>query len=185
MQKQENYFNYIYQIVGEDLRPNPSEIFQTPDVYLIIDKPLQIIWIWAGSKSRLFHRYIAANWAGKLKGRKEYTHFKYEVIKQDREPKSFRYIMDEINNKGNYNYPGESRGIPEGDSQVVANLDIEPPIITPQVLPEVRPKGISKIEKSKLKTLLGEIKEIHSHVKYSIQHVEKRIEEIEKIIKKL
>ncbi|MBN1801039.1 MAG: hypothetical protein JW891_05990 [Candidatus Lokiarchaeota archaeon] len=185
MQKQENYFNYVYQIVGEELRPNPSEIFQTPHVYLIIDKPLQIIWIWAGSKSRLFHRYIAANWAGKLKGKKEYTQYKYEVIKQDREPKSFRYIMDEINNRGNYNYPGESRGMPEGDSQVVASLDIESPLTPHQIVPDVISKGVSNIDKSKLKTLLGEIKEIHSHVKYSIQHVEKRIEEIERIIKKL
>ena len=75
-QQQDNYFDYVFQIVGENLKPNPQRLFETPQVYLFIDKPLKIIWIWAGTKSRLFHRYIAANWAGKLKGRKDFR-FKF------------------------------------------------------------------------------------------------------------
>ncbi|MFX1383870.1 MAG: hypothetical protein ACFFBP_15650 [Promethearchaeota archaeon] len=186
---QENYYDLIFQIVGENIKPNPQEIFKTPNVYLLIDKPLQIIWIWAGSKSRLFHRYIAANWAGKLKSRKEYNQFKYEVIKEDREPKAFRYIMDEIKSGSSYSYPGESREIGELESVEIspsisssstqrANINvISKPLISKPV--------ISKEERTKLKTLLSEIKEIHSHVRYSINHIEKRIEEIERIIKKI
>ncbi|MFX1237167.1 MAG: hypothetical protein ACFE8P_05540, partial [Promethearchaeota archaeon] len=179
-----NYFDYVFQIVGEELRPNPSEIFLTPKVYLIIDKSLKIIWIWAGSKSRLFHRYIAANWAGKLKGRKEYNQFKYEVIKQDREPKTFRYIVNEIKNRGNYSYPGESRDLKE---ELPKSTDSTQVIHSgaPQIVSEKITRSISALERSKLKSLLAEVKEIHSHVKYSIQHIEKRIEEIEKIVNKI
>ena len=39
MQQQDNYFDYIFQIVGENLKPNPLKLFETPQVYLFIDKP--------------------------------------------------------------------------------------------------------------------------------------------------
>jgi len=185
-QEQDSYFDYIFQIVGENLKSNPQKLFETPQVYLFIDKPLKIIWIWAGTKSRLFHRYIAANWAGKLKGRKEYTNFKYEVIKQGREPKSFTPIMNEINVGGNFNYPGESRG------SDISSVSIEPVLereITPSpsipTISSYKPKTeIPRSERTKLNALIAEIKEINSHVKYSIEHIENRIQQIEEIIKK-
>ena len=37
----------------------------------------------------------------------------------------------------------------------------------------------------KINTILKEIKEVHSHVKYSIQHIDKRINEIENLLKNL
>ena len=195
-QQQDSYFDYVFQIVGENLKPNPSRLFETPQVYLFIDKPLKIIWIWAGTKSRLFHRYIAANWAGKLKGRKDFQDFKYEVIKEGREPKSFTHIMNEINNGGHFNYPGESRASGEIDT----SLTTAPIIETPSPVRSTSYQSTSTQESSfstyeikaaiprnervKLNALIAEIKEINSNVKYSIEHIENRIKQIEQIIKK-
>ena len=195
MQQQENYFDYIFQIVGENLKPKPQKLFETPQVYLFIDKPLKIIWIWAGTKSRLFHRYIAANWAGKLKGRKDFQNFKYEVIKQGREPKSFTHIMNEINTGGNFNYPGESRSsgeievdlepasVVEISASPVKSTSNQPPIVQEDTFSSYRTE-IPRSERVKLNALIAEIKEINSHVKYSIEHVENRLKQIEQIIKK-
>ncbi len=188
----ENYYDFIFQIVGEDIRSHPSEIFNTPNVYLLIDKPMEIIWIWAGSKSRLFHRYIAANWAGKLKSRKEYNQFKYEVIKEDREPNAFRYIMDEIKSGANYSYPGESRAMGELEESGDVGVATSPlPLSSEQIPSNIRAQShvtipsISKEDKVLLNTLVSEIKEIHSHIKYSINHIEKRIDQIDRIMKKI
>jgi len=186
MQQQENYFDFIFLIQGENLKPNPPKLFETPDVYLLIDKPLKIIWIWAGTKSRLFHRYIAANWAGKLKGRKEYTNFKYEVIKQGREPKSFTHIMNEINTGGNYNYPGESRSLEKISTSLKPAPIIQATPSLVRTIPsqyETKP-AIPRTERDKLNALIIEIKEINSHVKYSIEHIENRLKQIEQIIKR-
>ena len=197
-QQQDNYFDYVFQIVGENLQPNPQKLFETPQVYLFIDKGLKIIWIWAGTKSRLFHRYIAANWAGKLKGRKGYKDFKYEVIKEGREPKSFIHIMKEINNGGTFNYPGESRNLGEVDTKTTAPPIIETPSssslnTTSYQQPSPQSSRLSSYEtkmkiprgeRVKLNSLIAEIREINSHVKYSIQHIENRIKQIEQIIKR-
>ena len=196
-QQQDNYFDYVFQIVGENLKPNPQKLFETPQVYLFIDKPLKIIWIWAGTKSRLFHRYIAANWAGKLKGRKDYQDYKYEVIKEGREPRSFTHIMNEINNGGHFNYPGESRN----SGEIGASTKIAPIVETstsPVSTNSYKQSSIQedsfstyetgakipRSERVKLNALIAEIKEINSHVKYSIEHIENRIKQIEQIIKK-
>ena len=94
-----SYYDYIYHIVGETLSKAPDQLFGDDGVYLIVDKKLKLIWIWAGRNSRLFHRYIAANWAGKLKGKREYYKFKYEIIKQNNEPEAFKTIIKEIKKK--------------------------------------------------------------------------------------
>ncbi|MHA1526765.1 MAG: hypothetical protein ACTSQD_07025, partial [Promethearchaeota archaeon] len=105
-----NYTDYIYQISGEKLLHRPGKFFDPWGVYLIIDKNLEMIWIWAGKHSRLFHRYMAASWAGKLKLRKRFYRFKHEVIKQDREPQEFIIIISEIDDgKSSLKYPGHSR----------------------------------------------------------------------------
>jgi len=52
---------YIYRISGESIVPRPENLFETTEVYLIIDKGVKKIWIWAGKKSRLYHRYVAAS----------------------------------------------------------------------------------------------------------------------------
>ena len=187
MQQQEKYFDFVFQIIGESIVPNPEKLFETPNVYLLIDQPLNIIWIWAGSKSRLFHRYIAANWAGKLKGKKEFLNFKYEVIKEGREPVFFQSIMEEIKSGGSFQYPGESRET-EAVVQVSAPMSQSaatqqsPIIATEIVIPKT---GVSKNDRAKITALFNEIKEIHSHVKYSIEHIESRFEQIDEIIKRL
>jgi len=196
-QQQENYFDYVFQIVGENLKPNPPKLFETPQVYLFIDKPLKIIWIWAGTKSRLFHRYIAANWAGKLKGRKDFQDFKYEVIKEQREPKSFKVIMKEIESEREFNYPGESRdsGRIETSPRIAPIVETTPSSVSMKSYhtPPVQHNSFStyeakveipRNERVKLNALIAEIKEINSHVKYSIEHIENRIKQIEQIIKK-
>lgn len=196
-QQQDNYFDYVFQIIGENLIPKPQKLFETPQVYLFIDKPLKIIWIWAGTKSRLFHRYIAANWAGKLKGRKGFEDFKYEVIKQGREPKSFTHIMNEINNGGNFNYPGESRDSGEIGVSLGSTPTVKMPTSSVKIdsyqTPSVQESSLSSYDTRaeiprgdhvKLNALIAEIKEINSHVKYSIEHIENRIKQIEQIVKK-
>ncbi|MHA1146320.1 MAG: hypothetical protein ACTSRW_16410, partial [Candidatus Helarchaeota archaeon] len=89
---------YIYRISGESIVPRPENLFETTEVYLIIDKGVKKIWIWAGKKSRLYHRYVAANWAGKLKILKNLPHYKHEVIREGREPGEFFYTF--IKSKG-------------------------------------------------------------------------------------
>lgn len=196
-QQQDNYFDYVFQIVGENLKPNPPKLFETPQVYLFIDKPLKIIWIWAGTKSRLFHRYIAANWAGKLKGRKDFQDFKYEVIKEQREPRSFKYIMQEIESGREFNYPGESRDSGDIDTRPRIAPIVAPPTSSASAK-SYKPSPVEadsfstydtspeipRSERVKLNALIAEIKEINSHVKYSIEHIENRIKQIEQIIKK-
>ena len=104
------YYDYIYEVQGETLKLRPEKIFDPNGVYLIVDKELKLIWIWAGSHSRLFHRYMAANFAGKLKTKKKFYNFKYEVIKQGIEPEDFYPIFNELKeNRADLNYPGQSR----------------------------------------------------------------------------
>ena len=105
-----SYFDYIYKVDGETVKLRPEKIFEPKGVYLIVDKEFKLIWIWAGSQSRLFHRYMAANWAGKLKTKKKFYNFKYEVIKQGIEPSDFHVIFNEIReNRTDIDYPGQSR----------------------------------------------------------------------------
>ena len=90
------YYDYIYKVDGESIKLKPEKIFDPSGVYLIVDKDIKLIWIWSGSHSRLFHRYMAANWAGKLKTKKKFYNIKYEVIKQGLEPSEFKIIYREI-----------------------------------------------------------------------------------------
>jgi hypothetical protein len=188
--QQDKYFNYVYKINGENLTKNPHKLFESNGVYLFIDKPLNLIWIWAGLQSRLFHRYIAANWAGKLKNNKEFYGFKYEVIKEGREPIEFQYISREIK-KGTekYSFPGESRqkisSIKTAKTTVSNNLGS-------QLLQVQQSKAMSTLKPQinrsvhiKISHIVNEIKEIHSHVKYSIQHIDKRISQLEELLKNL
>ncbi|MFW9772785.1 MAG: hypothetical protein ACFFEO_11570 [Candidatus Thorarchaeota archaeon] len=180
-----SYTEYIYKIDGETIKLRPEKIFEASDVYLIIDRELKLIWIWAGSHSRLFHRYMAANWAGKLKTKKKFYNFKYEVIKQGLEPAEFNVIFKEIkDNREDLNYPGQSRGITSSEeiidnyfsnsqSSQVSRIDLSQDSII-----------ISKSEKSRIKKMLTEIREIQMHIKYSIEHIHQRFAEIEKILNK-
>ena len=188
--QQNTYFDYIYKIIGENLKKNPDKLFEPKGVYIFIDKSLKLIWIWAGLQSRLFHRYIAANWAGKLKNKKEFYGFKYEVVKEGREPIEFQYISSEIK-KGTekYRFPGESRKKNSKLNKIEANVSkgLNSQLNQPQFQ---KSHGASRIYGNnnialKINTILKEIKEVHSHVKYSIQHIDKRINEIENLLKNL
>jgi hypothetical protein len=186
--EQAKYYDFVYQVDGEKLLNNPKKLFDSHGVYLFIDKPLKTIWIWAGLQSRLFHRYIGANWAGKLKVKKEFYGFKYEVIKEGREPIEFQYITSELK-KGpeKYNFPGESR------NKSTKNDIIKPTkLINSHKIQSNLPKSLQTSHSylnrntySKINTIINEIKEIHSHIKYSVQHVDKRINQIEELLRNL
>lgn len=168
-----SYTDYIYQISGEKLLHRPGKFFDPWGVYLIIDMNLEVIWIWAGKHSRLFHRYMAASWAGKLKLRKRFYRFKHEVIKQDREPQEFSIIISEIDvGKSSLKYPGHSRNekdlIKELSSSIVDNAQSQ--------------KALTKSKKTRVKSLISEIKELQMHINSSFKNIEQRLSQIEKLI---
>jgi hypothetical protein len=167
--------DFIYEIVGETMKSKPDKMFEPESVYLIVDKGLKIIWVWAGKSSRLFHRYIAANLAGKLKTDKKFYKFRYELIREGKEPKAFLIIFDEIKgNIPNLKYPGQSRI--NAPKKIASKMPPLKPTLN-KTTPE-----LSNSEKNRLKNLLSEIKEIQMHIKYSLEHIERRIADIEKII---
>ena len=176
------YYDYIYEVQGEALKLKPKKLFDPNGVYLIVDKELKLIWIWAGSHSRLFHRYMAANFAGKLKTKKKFYNFKYEVIKQGIEPEAFHPIFNEIKeNRVDLNYPGQSRY--KTESSQTYGLQFTPSQIIESEISE-SDLALSKSTKSHIKKILSEIKEIQMHIKYSIDHMQQRFAEIEKILGK-
>lgn len=177
-----SYYDFIYKVDGETLKLRPEKMFEAGGVYLIVDKELKLIWIWAGSHSRLFHRYMAANFAGKLKTKKKFYNFKYEVIKQGLEPPEFHIIFKELKeNNIDLNYPGQSRhGI------VNSEISSSESSVSQIIKSEISEDGLnlSRSVKSRVKKILSEIKEIQMHIKYSINHIEQRFAEIEKILEK-
>ncbi|HDZ18417.1 MAG TPA: hypothetical protein ENH75_09010 [archaeon] len=178
----QSYFDFIYEVDGETIKLRPDKIFEPKGVYLIIDKDLKLIWIWAGSHSRLFHRYMAANWAGKLKTKKNFFNFKYEVIKQGIEPSAFHVIFNEIKeNNTHLNYPGESRKF-----VVISDYTAVKPELKISGSTERKPYEveISHSVKNRIRKILSEIKEMQDHLKYSIEHIQQRYEEIEKLLEK-
>jgi len=173
-----SYFDFIYQVDGETIMVRPETIFEPKGVYLIVDKELKLIWIWAGSHSRLFHRYMAANWAGKLKTKKKFFNFKYEVIKQGIEPPEFHVIYKEIKeNLTGLNYPGESRQSYYNREHIEAKPD---PLVQAERAPIE--SEISPSVKIRIKKIFSEIKEMQLHIKYSIDHIQQRFVEIEKLL---
>ena len=173
-----SYFDFIYQVDGETIMIRPETIFEPKGVYLIIDKELKLIWIWAGSHSRLFHRYMAANWAGKLKTKKKFFNFKYEVIKQGIEPPEFHVIYKEIKeNLTGLNYPGESR-------QSYYDREYIETIPDPLVQAERVPieSEISPSVKIRIKKIFSEIKEMQLHINYTMDHIKQRFKEIDNLL---
>jgi hypothetical protein len=171
-----SYYDYTYHIVGETLAKAPNQLFGDDGVYLIVDKKLKLIWIWAGRNSRLFHRYIAANWAGKLKGKREYFKFKYEIIKQNNEPEAFKTILKEVREKNqDLDYPGQSR------KSIVKEQILKGRTLKKVYNTQIEFK-LSKSEKSQIKKIISEISEIQLHIKYSFEHIERRIVKIDKIL---
>ena len=126
---------------------------------------------------------MAANWAGKLKTKKKFYNFKYEVIKQGLEPSEFIIIYKEIKeNRTDLTYPGQSRDysikskpleeyISRTSTTQIKTMDS----LSDSIL-------IYKSDKSRIKKILSEIKEMQSHIKYSIDHIQQRFTEIEKIL---
>ena len=103
--------------------------------------------------------------------------------------------MNEINNGGHFNYPGESRDSGEIGARVKTApiVDTPSPVRVPSYQSSMQESSFStyetrevipQSERVKLNSLIAEIKEINSHVKYSIEHIENRIKQIERIIKK-
>jgi len=180
-----SYYDYIYKVEGETLKLRPEKMFEPSGVYLIVDKELKLIWIWAGSHSRLFHRYMAANFCGKLKTKKKFYNFKYEVVKQGIEPSEFHIIFKEIKeNRIALNYPGQSRHVivKSEPSEVYGMSGSPSQILQPEMV-----QGdlvLSKSVKSRIRKILSEVKEIQMHMKYSMDHIQQRFAEIEKLLEK-
>lgn len=178
------YYDYIYEVEGEKLKLRPEKIFDPNGVYLIIDKELKLIWIWAGNHSRLFHRYMAANYAGKLKTKKKFYNFKYEVIKQGIEPSEFHIIFKEIKeNRNDLHYPGQSRHIINTESSLAYSSVVSSGQIIGSELSEGDLKLPNSV-KSNIKKILSEIKEMQMHIKYSMDHIQQRFVDIEKLLEK-
>lgn len=168
------YREKIFQVVGEGIEPSPDTIFNPNEVYLFIDKNLNLIWIWAGKGSKLFHRYIASSWAGKLKSKKKYFDYSYELVKQGREPDEFKTIIDEIEEgRRDLSYPGESRAL-EIESKKKSKKKSQT---------RMYQQKISNKKVAKITAILSEIEEMQSHIKYSMEHIGKRIKRINKILK--
>lgn len=180
-----SYYDYIYKVDGETIKLRPEKMFDQSGVYLIVDKELELIWIWAGSHSRLFHRYMAANWAGKLKTKKKFYNFKYEVIKQGIEPTEFHSIIKEIKeNTADLTFPGQTR-------QAISRDEVSEPITHPSYSPQpfqqmqsINQYVLSKSERSHMRKLFSEVREIQMHISYSIDRINERFTEIEKLIEK-
>jgi hypothetical protein len=126
---------------------------------------------------------MAASWAGKLKLRKRFYKYKHEVIKQDREPQEFSIIIDEINDgKSSLKYPGYSRNeknlIKELSSSILDNPQSQ------NALTKVAQKGraLSTSKKTRVKSLISEIKELQMHINSSFKNIEQRLSEIEKLL---
>ena len=175
-----SYLDYIYEVDGETIKVRPETIFEPNGVYLIVDKELKLIWIWAGSHSRLFHRYMAANWAGKLKTKKKFFNFKYEVIKQGIEPPEFHIIYNEIKeNKTDLEYPGVSRQALYSREFTEAKTGSDLRVQAERAPFE---SDISPSVKNKIKKIFSEISEMQNHIKYSIEHIQQRFVEIERLL---
>jgi len=128
---------------------------------------------------------MAANWAGKLKTKKKFYNFKYEVIKQGIEPSEFHAILREINNNTvDLTHPGQSR-------QMISSSEESEPETSPTFTPQPIQKTtftsqftLSKSEKTHLTKLFSEVKEIQMHIKYSMDRISERFVEIEKLLEK-
>jgi hypothetical protein len=180
-----SYYDYIYKVDGETIKLRPENMFDPSGVYLIVDVELKLIWIWAGSHSRLFHRYMAANWAGKLKTKKKFYNYKYEVVKQGIEPSEFHVILKEIKeNHADLTYPGQSR------QSIISSKDSEPYVSHTSAPQQIQYKSsknqflLSKSGRSHIRKLFSEVKEIQAHIKYSMDRINERFAEIEKLLEK-
>jgi hypothetical protein len=127
---------------------------------------------------------MAANWAGKMKAKKKFYNFKYEVIKQGIEPSEFHSIYNEIKDKrDDLSYPGQSRKIHITDGISHPNVAYTS---TELIQREISHRDIklSKSVKSRILKLISEVKEIQMHIKYSMGHINQRFAEIEKLLDK-
>jgi len=128
---------------------------------------------------------MAANWAGKLKTKKKFYNFKYEVIKQGIEPNDFSIVYKEIKeNRNDLNYPGQSRhSTVETNALIMQSGSGIPNQILKSELSQ-SDLDLPKSVKTRIRKILAEIKEIQMHVKYSMDHIQQRFTEIEKLLEK-
>jgi len=114
---------------------------------------------------------MASTWAIKLKAKKTFYNYKYEIIKQGYEPDEFIILFNEINEgRTDLKYPGESRKFSIKSKKISsAKIRIE--------------SKLSGSQKSQINNILSEINEMQMHIKYTIDHIGLRIQSIKKIIK--
>ncbi len=79
-----SYYDKFFKVYEERIEKKPKKLFESMELYLIVDIDLKSIWIWAGNKSWLFRRYVTENWAGKLKSRKKTESY---ILKFEENPK--------------------------------------------------------------------------------------------------
>jgi len=178
-----NYTGTIFQVIGESIQSKPLKILDSDGVFLFIDMNLSLIWIWAGKNSRLFHRYIAANWAGKLKHNKKFYNFKHETVKEGREPLDFINVLDTIeNSNSNHNYAEQIKKF-KANRGVNSNFYSGKSSFQKSTsFPSNKTLILSNIEKTRLKMIISEIKEMQNHIQYTFNHIQNKIAEIEKKI---
>lgn len=191
---------YMFKIIGENIEPKPAKSLENTGVFLIVDEKYQIIWIWSGKKSRLFHRYVAASWAGKLKFRKRFHTFKYRMIKEDQEPEEFIVnFKNLINSNGDMEdlmvqkepvgalKQSEVDRVYRGDLTQTTSSDLKSSSLTYQRIAEKTNQSyyILSTDYLKMKNLYSDIKEMHQHIVYTLKHVEQKIFEIEEMMKKM
>ena len=172
----------IYKVKGESLTPNPNDMFDSFEVYLIIDNPLKKIWIWAGKKSRLFQRYVATNWAWKFKEDIK-RYYKHEVIREGQETEEF---VEAIEKFKDYNPDTKfyiDNLIGEIEKQVFSPQDIKTNRRVTYIPDEIV-KTISSFEKERILSILNEVSEIQNHIKSSIEHIDRRLVSIYRIFDK-
>ncbi|MFX1385380.1 MAG: hypothetical protein ACFFBP_23430 [Promethearchaeota archaeon] len=176
-----SYMDYVFQVNGESVRARPIRILESDGVYLFVDKRSSLIWIWAGKDSRLFHRYVAANWAGKIKRQKQFYNFKYEMVKEGREPEGFFEVLDEIeNNNSDHIYTEQIREF-KANRTLSGNLKLGSSNVYNSPISSTQSTIIlSNIEKTRIKMELAELKKMQSHIKYTFTQIERKIAEIEK-----
>jgi len=187
MSAAKEYKEYIYLVKGENIEPNPQSLFNVSEVYLIVDRSLKLIWIWTGKRSRLFHRYVASNWAGKLKTKQTFFNFRYETVKDGEESIKF---LESIENLKFYNqntkaYEKLSNVFDKKVFERMKKSNKGPQNYQASSALAKKRGNLSSSDSKRIKTLLAEVKEVNAQVKYSLSHIDKKIQMIENILKKL
>ncbi|HME55389.1 MAG TPA: hypothetical protein VKM55_24485 [Candidatus Lokiarchaeia archaeon] len=170
--------DHIYVVVSEEVVSRPKLIFESTGVYIIIDDELHIIWIWSGTKSKLFYRYTAANWAGKQKLKKRFSNYRHELVRQGFEPTEFKFMVQKLHEQYPYicmeNFEVEELSISKDDFKKKAT----------ELPASARQQDAGDFNSSQFLQYLNEIKEFQAHIRYLCDQIDRKIYVLEGLIGK-